>query len=509
VWRADSIDSLGEDRVRNCIRIGLLSVLLAAAVLSGSRVTTAHAFSLCGSKIKSAVWEHRDAGWTLAVTPSSCGFATARLEGKLMLEQATSSAKPPPGKPKGWDPNPNSLLEQLECHAYIVSVVAPSKASWNLDSWRPAVPWWIEVFDFCNPPVNGYPVLPSIGSSPAPINPLPFLPSSPYQPLQPLPTIGGPGHAETTGGVTHTWTNYTNAGGTQGPSIASNATVQITCAIQGFRVADGNTWWYKIASSPWNDAYYASADAFYNNGATSGSLIGTPFVDPSVPTCNGSAPPSPPPPPPPPPPATHAETTGGVTHTWTNYTNAGGTQGPSIASNATVQITCAIQGFRVADGNTWWYKIASSPWNDAYYASADAFYNNGATSGSLIGTPFVDPSVPTCNGASIARTQARRSHRTRAYKNKLSVIKRSGSVLLRGASRAKVALVELDLSPTKCTSFAKTRDHRTAFVAFYVARSQRFALSVPARVLRTRRNTYLCAFLLTAHGKHAIVNATS
>jgi hypothetical protein len=32
----------------------------------------------------------------------------------------------------------------------------------------------------------------------------------------------------------------------------------------------------------------------------------------------------------PPPPPTFAETVGGVTHTWTNYTNAGGTQGPSI-----------------------------------------------------------------------------------------------------------------------------------------------------------------------------------
>jgi hypothetical protein len=92
---------------------------------------------------------------------------------------------------------------------------------------------------------------------------------------------------------------------------------------------------------------------------------------------------------------TYAEA-GGVAHTWTNYSNAGGTQGPSIASNQTVQIACWVSGFRVADGNTYWYEIASSPWNDAYYVSADAFYNNGATSGSLLGTPFVDPSVPQC-----------------------------------------------------------------------------------------------------------------
>jgi hypothetical protein len=93
---------------------------------------------------------------------------------------------------------------------------------------------------------------------------------------------------------------------------------------------------------------------------------------------------------------TYAETVGGVTHTWTNYSDAGGTQGPSIPSNTTVQITCKVAGFAVADGDTWWYQVASSPWNNVYYASADAFYNNGATSGSLSGTPFDDPTVPDC-----------------------------------------------------------------------------------------------------------------
>ncbi|HEV3310272.1 MAG TPA: CHAP domain-containing protein [Chloroflexota bacterium] len=130
----------------------------------------------------------------------------------------------------------------------------------------------------------------------------------------------------------------------------------------------------------------------------------TPPTPPSTPTTPGTpttpttptpaAPTTPEPAPPPP--LTYAETTGGVTHTWTNYTNAGGYEGPSIPSNATVQIACKLGGFAVADGNTWWYRIASSPWNGAYYASADAFYNNGATSGSLLGTPFVDPSVSNC-----------------------------------------------------------------------------------------------------------------
>jgi hypothetical protein len=93
---------------------------------------------------------------------------------------------------------------------------------------------------------------------------------------------------------------------------------------------------------------------------------------------------------------TYPETPGSVVHTWSDYANAGGAEGPEIPSNGTVQIACKVNGFTVADGNTWWYRIASAPWNGSYYGSADAFYNDGATSGSLLGTPFVDAAVPDC-----------------------------------------------------------------------------------------------------------------
>lgn len=97
-----------------------------------------------------------------------------------------------------------------------------------------------------------------------------------------------------------------------------------------------------------------------------------------------------------PPPATYSETVGGDAHTWTNYSNAGGVQGQTIPAYQTVQIACKVTGFQVADGNTWWYRIASAPWSNLYYVSADAFYNNGSTSGPLKGTPFVDTAVPDC-----------------------------------------------------------------------------------------------------------------
>jgi surface antigen len=135
-----------------------------------------------------------------------------------------------------------------------------------------------------NPPIQG-------GNQP----PIQGTPTPPIQGTNPIiqgnPNGGSGGgsstvYQETTGGVTHTWTNYTDAGGTEGPSIPANATVQIACKVQGFAVADGNTWWYRIQSSPWSGTFYSSADAFYNeSGVTSGSLHNTPYVDGGVPNC--------------------------------------------------------------------------------------------------------------------------------------------------------------------------------------------------------------------------------
>lgn len=131
-----------------------------------------------------------------------------------------------------------------------------------------------------------------------------------------------------------------------------------------------------------------------------GASSDTPPSDPNTTMPPSSTTPVTTPPPPqtspPPPPPSWNETVGGNANTWTNYTNAGGTQGPTIPARTTVQISCKVTGFRVQDGNTWWYRIHSSPWNDQFYVSADAFYNNGQTSGSLIGTPFVDPAVANC-----------------------------------------------------------------------------------------------------------------
>ncbi|MEV6695312.1 phospholipase A2 [Micromonospora sp. NPDC051196] len=90
------------------------------------------------------------------------------------------------------------------------------------------------------------------------------------------------------------------------------------------------------------------------------------------------------------------QTTGTGTHTWTNPANAGGTPGPVIPAGTTVGVACRVDGFPVANGNSAWYLIASSPSDNTYWASADAFSNNGDTSGGLRGTPYFDDDVPYC-----------------------------------------------------------------------------------------------------------------
>jgi len=81
-----------------------------------------------------------------------------------------------------------------------------------------------------DPVVENQPVSPQPSPSPSP-QPTP-IPSHTPDP-NPEQTWG-----ETAGGTAHTWTDYTNAGGTQGPSINGNQTVQIACKIPGFQVSE-------------------------------------------------------------------------------------------------------------------------------------------------------------------------------------------------------------------------------------------------------------------------------
>jgi murein DD-endopeptidase MepM/ murein hydrolase activator NlpD len=92
---------------------------------------------------------------------------------------------------------------------------------------------------------------------------------------------------------------------------------------------------------------------------------------------------------------TYPEIAGGTLPTYSNPANAGGESGPTIDNQQTVPVLCKVQGFKVQDGNTNWYRLADK-WSGRFYASADGFYNGAPPGGSLQGTPFVDPQVPDC-----------------------------------------------------------------------------------------------------------------
>jgi hypothetical protein len=46
----------------------------------------------------------------------------------------------------------------------------------------------------------------------------------------------------------------------------------------------------------------------------------------------------------------------------------------------------------------WWYRLASKPWSGRFYATSDAFYNDGTTNGSVDTGVVVDEQVPICTG---------------------------------------------------------------------------------------------------------------
>jgi transcriptional regulator with XRE-family HTH domain len=96
--------------------------------------------------------------------------------------------------------------------------------------------------------------------------------------------------------------------------------------------------------------------------------------------------------------STWTETTGTPAHTWADATQLTGA-GTPLGPRQSVQVTCRVRGYVVEDGDPWWYRLASAPWNGHYYATSDAFYNNGAVTGSVDTGVVVDEQVPVCQGS--------------------------------------------------------------------------------------------------------------
>jgi hypothetical protein len=104
-----------------------------------------------------------------------------------------------------------------------------------------------------------------------------------------------------------------------------------------------------------------------------------------------------PPPNPNPPPQTWSEqeTPNHPVNTFTNYHNASG-MGPAIAAGQWVQVSCKVYDPFIASVNPdgYWYRIASSPWNNAYYSPANTFMNGDPYGGPY--THNTDVAVPNC-----------------------------------------------------------------------------------------------------------------
>jgi hypothetical protein len=97
------------------------------------------------------------------------------------------------------------------------------------------------------------------------------------------------------------------------------------------------------------------------------------------------------------PPTTFAEqeTPNHPVNTFTNYHNASG-MGPAIAAGQWVQVSCRVYDPTIASVNPdgYWYRIASLPWNNAYYAPANTFMNGDPYGGPY--THNTDFAVPVC-----------------------------------------------------------------------------------------------------------------
>jgi hypothetical protein len=101
--------------------------------------------------------------------------------------------------------------------------------------------------------------------------------------------------------------------------------------------------------------------------------------------------------PPPPPPQTWSEqeTPNHPVNTFTDYHNASG-MGPAVAAGQWVQVSCKVYDPTIGSVNPdgYWYRIASSPWNNAYYSPANTFMNGDPYGGPY--THNTDFNVPNC-----------------------------------------------------------------------------------------------------------------
>ena len=133
-------------RVTIAALAALATIGVGAAPASASPAQPARPAASSSAHVQSATWIYQPAynGSTLSITPNGTyGIGSAQA----IMNEALSIAGQPPYSLAVY----NSLMEQLECHLFLLV-----KKPYNLDTWRPSVSWLTELKDLCNP---GYPHL--------------------------------------------------------------------------------------------------------------------------------------------------------------------------------------------------------------------------------------------------------------------------------------------------------------------------------------------------------------
>lgn len=83
--------------------------------------------------------------------------------------------------------------------------------------------------------------------------------------------------------------------------------------------------------------------------------------------------------------ASSREATERRTDTFTNYHNASG-KGPRVEHWQWVEVSCKVYDPYIQSANPdgYWYRLASPPWNNEYYAVANTFMNGDVVGHSII-----------------------------------------------------------------------------------------------------------------------------
>jgi hypothetical protein len=212
---------------------------------------------------------------------------------------------------------------------------------------------------------------------------------SPTPTPSPVPLPAGEFHVmNATGGIYwRSGADWNTAEATPGNGFYPDTVIKVSCYEVGAANVPGS------ADGMWEQASWVSG-----SGGASG-WINEHFIDdgvainqpsPGIPACAAPAPP-----PPPPQTWSEQETPNHPVNTFTNYHNASG-EGPAIAAGQWVQVSCKVYDPTIASVNPdgYWYRIASSPWNNSYYSPANTFMNGDPYGGPY--THNTDFNVPTC-----------------------------------------------------------------------------------------------------------------